>query len=72
MNTFDLTGAGFDTAFIHAGQHRDKEWGALATPIYQTSTFCYETVEEGQQKIMREIPGFYYSLSGNHTNSVLE
>lgn len=72
MNTFDLTGAGFDTAFIHAGQHRDKEWGALATPIYQTSTFCYETVEEGQQKIMREIPGFYYSRSGNPTNSVLE
>lgn len=72
MKAFDLSTAGFDTQFIHAGQHRDKEWGALATPIYQTSTFCYETVEEGQQKIMREIPGYYYSRSGNPTNSVLE
>lgn len=72
MEQFDLASAGLDTAFIHAGQHRDKEWGALATPIYQTSTFCYDTVEEGQKKIMREIPGYYYSRSGNPTNSVLE
>lgn len=72
MEKFDLSVAGFDTASIHAGQHRDKEWGALTTPIYQTSTFCYETVEEGQKKIMREIPGYYYSRSGNPTNSVLE
>ena len=57
MEGFDLTNAGFDTTFIHAGQRRDSDWGALATPIYQTSTFCYDTVEEGQKKIMREIPG---------------
>ena len=72
MDSFELTGAGLDTQFIHAGQHRDKEWGALATPIYQTSTFCYDSVEEGQKKIMREIPGYYYSRSGNPTNAVLE
>ena len=72
METFDLAGAGLNTQFIHAGQHRDLEFGSLATPIYQTSTFCYGTVEEGQQKIMREIPGYYYSRSGNPTNSVLE
>lgn len=72
MKEFNLENAGMDTMFIHAGQHRDKEFGALATPIYQTSTFCYETVEEGQKKIMKEIPGYYYSRSGNPTNSVLE
>ena len=72
MDKFELTGAGLDTQFVHAGHHRDQQWGSLATPIYQTSTFCYETVEEGQQKIMREIPGFYYSRSGNPTNLVLE
>lgn len=72
MEGFDLTNAGFDTTFIHAGQRRDSDWGALATPIYQTSTFCYDTVEEGQKKIMREIPGCYYSRSGNPTNFVLE
>ena len=72
MEEFDMTTACLDTQFIHAGQHRDSEWGSLATPIYQTSTFCYDTVEEGQKKIMREIPGFYYSRSGNPTNMVLE
>ena len=72
MDKFDMPDAGFDTMFVHAGQHREKEWGSLATPIYQTSTFCYETVEEGQKKIDRDIPGFYYSRSGNPTNAVLE
>lgn len=72
MDELFLKEAGMDTQFVHAGQHRDKEWGALSTPIYQTSTFCYDTVEEGQKKIMREIPGFYYSRSGNPTNMVLE
>lgn len=72
MDNLDILSVGPDTKFIHAGQHRDKEYGALATPIYQTSTFCYETVEEGQKKIMREIPGYYYSRSGNPTNTVLE
>lgn len=72
MDSFEMNDTGLDTQFIHAGQYRDKEWGALATPIYQTSTFCYDTVEEGQKKIMREIPGFYYSRSGNPTNMVLE
>lgn len=72
MSDFNNPNAGIDTNFVHAGQHRETEWGSLATPIYQTSTFCYETVEEGQKKIMREIPGYYYSRSGNPTNSVLE
>lgn len=46
----DLTDAGFGTRMIHAGQDPDPAYGALATPIYQTSTFCFDTVEEGMQK----------------------
>lgn len=72
MSKIDFTKAGFETTSIHAGQHRDSDFGALATPIYQTSTFCFETVEEGQAKIAKEIPGHYYSRTSNPTNRVLE
>ena len=44
----------------------DKLYGALATPIYQTSTL-FDTVEEGTGEICREIPGFY-SRGGNPDN----
>lgn len=72
MGKIDFSKTGFETTSIHAGQHRDKEFGALTTPIYQTTTFCFETVEEGQAKIAKTIPGHYYSRTSNPTNRVLE
>ncbi len=72
MSKIDFTKTGFETTSIHAGQYRDKDFGALSTPIYQTSTFCFETVEEGQAKIAKDIPGHYYSRTSNPTNRVLE
>lgn len=51
---------GFGTTAIHAGQGPDALYGALATPIYQTSTFCFETVEEGSQVFSGDIPRFAY------------
>lgn len=62
----------FSTKVIHGGQSFDKGTGALATPIYQTSTFCFETVEEGAGKFDKSIPGFVYSRGGNPTNRALE
>ena len=47
MSNLDYTKTGFCTAAVHAGYIRDKEWGAEATPIYQTSTYTFETLEEG-------------------------
>ncbi len=72
MHSIDLTKVGFGTAAIHAGQEPDPVYGALATPIFQTSTYCFETVEEGAAKFRKEIPGFVYSRSGNPTNAALE
>ena len=37
---------GFGTMSIHSGHHKDAE-GALAMPIYQTSTFCFGGYPEG-------------------------
>ncbi|MGO9121172.1 MAG: trans-sulfuration enzyme family protein [Desulfomonilaceae bacterium] len=54
----------FETLAIHAGQAKDPTYGAVMTPIYQTSTFAFKAVNE---------PGeFDYSRSGNPTRKALE
>lgn len=72
MSTIDFENAGFGTLAIHGGQEPDKLHGALATPIYQTSTFCFGSVEEGTAKFGGEIPGFCYTRGGNPTTVTLE
>jgi len=39
--------AGFSTRAIHLGYDPASEHGALTPPIYQTSTYAFETVEQG-------------------------
>ncbi len=54
----------FETLAIHAGQAKDPTYGAVMTPIYQTSTFAFKDVNQ---------PGeFDYSRSGNPTRKALE
>ncbi|NTV02844.1 MAG: PLP-dependent transferase [Chlorobiaceae bacterium] len=54
----------FQTDTIHAGVGPDKAYGAIMTPIYQSSTFVFEDI--GKHK------GFDYTRSGNPTRSALE
>ena len=72
MSKINFDEVNFETMAIHAGQEPDKLTGALSTPIYQTSTFCFETVEEGAGKFSGAIPGYKYSRGGNPTNRALE
>ncbi len=72
MHKLNLDQLHFDTVAIHAGQGADPTFGALATPIYQTSTFCFDTVEEGSEKFAKTRPGFVYSRAGNPTCRALE
>ena len=54
----------FKTLAVHAGQAPDAAFGAVMTPIYQTSTFAFRAVNQ---------PGPYdYSRSGNPTRKALE
>jgi len=55
---------GFETLAIHAGQDPDPGTGAVAVPIYQTSTFAQREVGQHQ--------GYEYSRSGNPTRTALE
>lgn len=63
---------GFGTRAIHAGNKKDTQYGALTTPIYQTSTFVFEDCKQGGNRFAGEESGFIYSRLGNPTSSVLE
>ena len=68
----DLKDKKFATKAIHGGYHKDKQYGALATPIYQTSTFVFDSAEQGGRKFALQESGYIYSRLGNPTNSQLE
>ncbi len=63
---------GIYTTAIHAGCKRDAQFGALTTPIYQTSTFEFESAEQGGARFALEEPGYIYTRLGNPTVTVLE
>jgi cystathionine gamma-lyase len=65
MSSEDFTAKlGFATRAIHHAQDPDSATGAIATPIYQTSTFVLE--ELGKNK------GYQYARSHNPTRTALE
>lgn len=66
-----LKNAGFSTKAIHGG-YEDNKYGALATPIYQTSTFIFDSAEQGGKRFAEEEEGFIYSRIGNPTSAQLE
>ncbi|MCR5664638.1 MAG: methionine gamma-lyase [Oscillospiraceae bacterium] len=63
---------GFGTKAIHAGNVRDAQYGALSTPIYQSSTFVFDSCEQGGRRFAGAESGYIYSRLGNPTLSVLE
>jgi methionine-gamma-lyase len=71
MNKGQLKQMGFSTKAIHGGAKKN-EHGALATPIYQSSTFVFDSAEQGGNRFALEEEGYIYSRLGNPTNSVLE
>ncbi len=63
---------GFGTKAIHAGNVKDAQYGALTTPIYQTSTFVFDSCEQGGRRFAGAEGGYIYTRLGNPTTSVLE
>ncbi|SEW43116.1 aminotransferase class V-fold PLP-dependent enzyme [[Clostridium] fimetarium] len=61
----------FATKEIHAGNKKNSE-GSATTPIYQTSTFIFDSAQEGGEVFSGNKPGYKYSRFGNPTNTVLE
>lgn len=63
---------GFGTKAIHAGNVKDAQYGALTTPIYQTSTFVFDSCEQGGRRFAGAEAGYIYTRLGNPTVSILE
>ena len=67
----DFSKCGFATKQIHVGKHENSA-GALTTPIYQTSTFEFESVEQGGRRFAGQEPGYIYTRLGNPTVTSVE
>ncbi|MEP2299429.1 MAG: PLP-dependent transferase, partial [Kangiellaceae bacterium] len=61
-----------ETNTIHAGKMHDGQHGALSTPIYQTSTFVFDNVQQGSNRFLGEEQGYIYGRLGNPTVRELE
>ena len=62
----------FATRAIHGGHHKDPVSGALTTPICQTSTFVFDSAEQGGRRFALQEGGYIYTRLGNPTNTQLE
>jgi cystathionine beta-lyase/cystathionine gamma-synthase len=65
MPAMDPEAVAFETLAVHAGQEPDELTGAVAPPIYQTSTFRQEAVG-------RPTRGYEYARTQNPTRAALE
>src|SRR5215470_17414838 len=62
----------FDTLSLHAGQQPDPQFGARATPIYQTTSYVFKDADQAASLFNMERAGHVYSRISNPTNAVLE
>jgi O-acetylhomoserine (thiol)-lyase len=63
---------GFETRAIHAGARPDATTGARQTPIHQTTSYVFESVDQAADLFNLATFGFVYTRLGNPTVSVLE
>jgi methionine-gamma-lyase len=68
----DLSKMGMRTKTIHAGQYSDPSTGAVAPPLFQTSTFAFESAAQGAARFAGSEDGFIYTRMGNPTIARLE
>ncbi len=61
----------FETKCVHAGIS-DYEFGPIVPPIYQTSTFKFESVEQGAALFAGEKKGYIYTRMLNPTIQAME
>jgi methionine-gamma-lyase len=67
----NLKNVSIDTKCVHAGTKENKE-GAVVTPIYQTSTFRFQSAEHGARLFRGEEDGYIYTRMRNPTVEAME
>jgi len=62
----------FSTRAIHSGQQKMQNIGSHVVPIYQTSTFVFDNVDQGARRFAKQEDGYVYTRPGNPTVAALE
>jgi methionine-gamma-lyase len=62
----------FATRSVHTGYDSADNEGSLNPPIYMTSTFAFDSVEQGVGRFSGEQQGYFYSRISNPTQEILE
>ena len=70
MSKFSLEECAMDTKLIHAGHKIDPTTHSMASPIFQTATFGFDTVEEMDEAWDKL--GYLYTREGNPSVISLE
>lgn len=63
---------GINTRSVHAGCKPDPLYGGVSVPIYQSSTFAFESANQGAARFRGDEDGFIYTRMGNPTVAALE
>src|SRR3982751_1298849 len=71
MSDKKFTLKGFSSAAIHSGHVKDPNY-AHQVPIYASSTYVYDTAEQGMRRFSGQEEGYIYSRWGNPTISEAE
>jgi O-acetylhomoserine (thiol)-lyase len=61
-----------ETLAVHAGYAPDPTTHAVAVPIYQTSSYAFDSTQHGADLFDLKVPGNIYTRITNPTNDVLE
>jgi O-acetylhomoserine (thiol)-lyase len=63
---------GFTTRQLHAGQKPDPTTNSLAVPVYQTTSYVFNSTEHAARLFALQEPGNIYTRIMNPTNDVFE
>ncbi len=62
---------GFDTLQVHAGATPDAGTNARATPIFASTSFVYQSVEQAASSfVLDDLESYAYSRLSNPTTAV--
>jgi cystathionine beta-lyase/cystathionine gamma-synthase len=62
-----------DTQCLHAGERWERQqFWTSSTPIYNSTTFFYDSAQDLDDRVYYRKPGYVYSRSGSPTSTALE
>ena len=62
----------FETLAVHAGYSPEPTTKAVAVPIYQTTSYSFDSTQHGADLFDLKVPGNIYTRIMNPTQDVLE